>query len=166
MTATKATRAEKPFTGRHMLIIICSFFGVIISVNVAMAIASSTTWTGLVVDNSYVASQAFQENLLAHRAQQAAGWTSSFAYREGEASLSITDAAGVPVFLHAVRLKLNRPVGTGGDQQVALERAADGRYVAAVSIAPGMWEALISSDDTALGPFELHDRFKVEASVP
>ena len=36
-----------------------AFFGVIIAVNVVMATLASTSWTGLVVENSYVASQEF-----------------------------------------------------------------------------------------------------------
>ncbi|RWK14298.1 FixH family protein, partial [Mesorhizobium sp.] len=53
--------AEKPrvFTGRHMLAIILAFFGVVIAVNLTMATLANTSWTGLVVENTYVASQQF-----------------------------------------------------------------------------------------------------------
>ncbi len=52
--------ASKEFTGRHMWLLAVSFFGVIISVNIVMAVSAARTWTGLVVENSYVASQEFQ----------------------------------------------------------------------------------------------------------
>ncbi len=37
-----------------------AFFGVIIAVNVTMATIAIASWTGLVVQNSYVASQEFE----------------------------------------------------------------------------------------------------------
>ena len=48
---------EREFTGWHMAITMIAFFGVIISVNLTMAILASSTWTGLIVKNGYVASQ-------------------------------------------------------------------------------------------------------------
>ena len=62
---------QHPFTGRHMLAVVCTFFGVVIAVNVVMAIAATGTFPGLVVANSYVASQGYNELLAAARAQAA-----------------------------------------------------------------------------------------------
>ncbi len=58
------------FTGWHMLAITLLFFGTIIAVNVTLAVYANRSWTGLVVENSYVASQHFNE-LLAEQRQQA-----------------------------------------------------------------------------------------------
>ena len=160
MTTQKTTRGE--FTGRHMLIVICSFFGVVIAVNVTMAVVSSTSWTGLVVQNSYVASQEFETRRLAHIAQQEAGWISRLDYVGGNAVLSVADAAGLPVELDAPVLRINRPVGGHDDQQVALVRQPDGTYVGPVTLGPGVWEARVSVRETALGPFEIHERFRIE----
>ena len=49
----------RPFTGGHMLAVMVVFFGVVISVNVFLAVVANTSWTGFVVENSYVASQEF-----------------------------------------------------------------------------------------------------------
>ena len=57
-----------------MLSIMLAFFGVIIAVNVVMATLASTSWTGLVVENSYVASQEFNRKAEESRAQAALGW--------------------------------------------------------------------------------------------
>ena len=70
---TAKIQAPREFTGKHMLLLAVGFFGVIISVNVLMAVLSATSWTGLVVQNSYVASQEFETRRVAHDAQQAAG---------------------------------------------------------------------------------------------
>ena len=45
------------FTGYHMLGVLVLYFGTIITVNLVMARFAITTWTGLVVENTYVASQ-------------------------------------------------------------------------------------------------------------
>jgi len=145
-----------------MWLLVIGFFGVIIAVNVGMAIVASTSWTGLVVTNSYVASQEFEEKRLAHQAQKAAGWQATFTYSPGHAKLIVIDSAGDPIDLGAVTLKVNRPVGGHDDQAVALERALDGGYAAPLHLAAGVWDALVQADETAKGSFELHERFSVE----
>lgn len=154
------------FTGRHMLLAIGGFFGVIVAVNVGMAVVSSVSWTGLVVQNSYVASQEFEEKRLAHIAQQQAGWRASLAYAEGRALLSVVDASGLAIELGNPLLEINRPVGGHDDQQVQLSRGPDGVYAGPVALGPGVWEARVSLADTPLGPFELHERFSVQGAAP
>ena len=159
-----ATRPADPhaFTGRHMWLLVIGFFGVIVAVNVGMAIVASTSWTGLVVTNSYVASQEFEEKRLAHQAQKAAGWQAAFTYSPGLAELVVSDGAGNPIDLGSVTLKVNRPVGGHDDQAVVFERAPDGSYAASLRLAAGVWDALVQADETAKGSFELHERFSVE----
>ena len=165
MTSTpKAARGE--FTGRHMLLAIVGFFGVIISVNVGMAVVSSVSWTGLVVQNSYVASQEFEEKRLAHTAQQQAGWRASLSYADGTALLSVVDADGKAIDLGSPVLQINRPVGGHDDQQVAFSRRPDGVYTGPVTLGPGVWEARVNVVDTPLGPFELHERFSIGGVAP
>ncbi|TIS18850.1 MAG: cytochrome oxidase, partial [Mesorhizobium sp.] len=53
------TQKPREFTGRHMLISILAFFAVVIGVNLTMATFAHRSWTGLVVENTYVASQQF-----------------------------------------------------------------------------------------------------------
>ena len=62
------------FTGGHMLLIMISFFGVVIAVNSYLAYKAVSTFTGTVVDNSYVASQHYNQWLAQGRAEQALGW--------------------------------------------------------------------------------------------
>jgi nitrogen fixation protein FixH len=160
----KAARGE--FTGRHMLLAILGFFGVVIAVNAGMAVVSSVSWTGLVVQNSYVASQEFEAKRRAHIAQQQAGWSASLDYVEGRALLRVVDSGGVAIALGNPVLQINRPVGGHDDQRVALSPGPDGIYAGAVALGPGVWEARVSIPDTALGPFELHERFTVQGAAP
>ena len=165
-TRTAQRTIPGTFTGRHMLLVMLGFFGVVIAVNVVMAIAASVTWSGLVVQNSYVASQEFQAKRDALDRQKALGWAASFSYAPGSARFTIRDGAGNPVELGTVTLTLNRPVGTKDDQALTLERAPDGGYAAAVDLSSGVWEVLITADATAQGPFEFHQRITVETERP
>lgn len=151
----------RPFTGWHMLAIMVAFFGVIIGVNVFMAVASSRTWTGLVVENSYVASQEFQRKLDLQREQAALGWTPAFAYRPGELRFVLNDGQGRPLEIGTVTVALTRPVGAAEDQTLTLARQADGAYVGAVTLASGVWDAQIRATPTPHGDYELHQRFRV-----
>ena len=71
----KQPSEQGKFTGTHMVIIMVAFFGVIITVNLTMAMLASRSWTGLVVKNSYVESQKFNSTLQNSRAQAALNWT-------------------------------------------------------------------------------------------
>lgn len=164
MSPSKASKGE--FTGRHMWLLVIAFFGTIIGVNITMAVVASTSWTGLVVQNSYVASQEFEDKRLAHLAQLDAGWRSSLSYAAGTAKLSVTDGTEQPVDLGEPVLQINRPVGGHDDQQVALTRQADGSYAGPVTLGPGVWEAIVDVPSTVLGPFEIHERFRVPGSTP
>ncbi len=158
---TSSTAEPGTFTGRHMLFVMFAFFGTIIAVNITMAVFSATSWTGLVVTNSYVASQEFETRRLAHLEQQAAGWAPSFVVADGVATLTVSDGAGAPVDLGKVTVKFNRPVGGHDDQMLELARGSDGSYAVAVTLVAGVWDAWVEAPETALGPFELHERFKL-----
>ena len=53
--------AEKPLTGRHVFAIFLLAFGTIISVNIFMAYSAIKTFPGVEVENSYIASQTFDQ---------------------------------------------------------------------------------------------------------
>ena len=71
---TQQRRIARPFTGKHMAAIMIAFFGVVIAVNVLMARLATSTFGGLVVENSYVASQKFNRWLGEARSEKALGW--------------------------------------------------------------------------------------------
>jgi nitrogen fixation protein FixH len=157
---------QRQFTGWHMLAVVFCFFGVIVAVNVGMAVVASTSWTGLVVTNSYVASQEFEEKRLAHEAQERAGWSPDLSYGDGTVRLRVVDASGEAVDLDGVEVLLNRPVGGHEDQTIVLSRTGDGGYEGAAGLQPGIWDATATAPVTALGPFELHTRLRIEGATP
>ena len=63
------------FTGWHFTAIITAFFGVVVAVNLTMALFATRTFGGVVVENSYVASQKYNGWLEAARRQRQLAWT-------------------------------------------------------------------------------------------
>jgi nitrogen fixation protein FixH len=150
----------KPFTGWHMLAIICSFFGVVIAVNLTMAISASRTWTGLVVANSYVESQRFNEKQHTIAAQKQAGWTVETRHVDGRIVFRALDANGALIDLDAVTAFVRRPVGGHDDATVVLVRQGDA-YGGEHALAAGVWDITITTAGTELGPIEYESRVTV-----
>jgi nitrogen fixation protein FixH len=153
-------RVERQFTGWHMLVIICTFFGVVIAVNLTMAISASRTWTGLVVANSYVESQRFNEKQHTIAAQRQAGWTVKTRHVGGRIVFEALDADRALLDLDAVTAFVRRPVGGHDDATVVLVR--DGvAYVGDHDLAAGVWDITITTAATELGPIEYESRVVV-----
>ena len=122
-------------TGGKVLAIMLTAFGVIIGVNLALAYSAVSTFPGLEVKNSYVASQNFNEELAA---QQALGWSVTADVIDGELVLAITSRDGTP----AQVATLDAVVGAAThvrDDQVPEFVFLDGAFRAPVNIRPGNW---------------------------
>ena len=151
----------KEFTGWHMLAIICTFFGVVISVNLTMAIASSRTWTGLVVANSYVESQRFNDKQHTIAAQRAAGWTVQTRHQDGRIVFIARDANGTLLDLDGVSAFVRRPVGGHDDATVALRLEGDA-YVGDHDLTAGVWDITVTTAVTEKGAIEYETRITLE----
>ena len=128
----------REFTGRHMLAVMLAFFGVIIAVNLTMATFARTSWSGLVVQNTYVASQQFNARAEEGRRQAELGFAPALAVEAGMLRFSLTDKEGRPVRLTDGIATLRRPVGDADDATVAL--APRGAALeAALDVADGAW---------------------------
>lgn len=130
---------QRQFTGYHMLFAMVAFFGVIIGVNVTLALVANTSWTGLVVDNSYVASQHFNEKLAEGREQAALGWTSTLTIENGRIALAIADARGRRVWAHGGEVVLRRPAYAAEDESFPMNAAKDGTLYAEHAVRDGLW---------------------------
>ena len=136
MTSKPAPRA---FTGRHMTAILFAFFGVVIAVNVLMARLATSTFTGVVVENSYVASQNFNRWLDEARAEDRLGWTAR-ARRAADGSVIVT-LAGAPAGAQ-VSGDAWHPLGRAPDRVLHFA-AAGGVFRSAEPIPAGRWRIRI-----------------------
>jgi nitrogen fixation protein FixH len=144
MIGSKAPKREWQFTGWHMLFSMLAFFGVIITVNMTMAVLAGRSWTGLVVKNSYVASQHFNEDLVEARRQAARGWRGQLVVEPSGLNFELTDRTGKPVMLGDLTASVGRPASEAYDQTVVLKPVAQGRYRGDVALGPGIWAIKIT----------------------
>jgi nitrogen fixation protein FixH len=138
----------RTFTGWHMAAITISFFAVVIAVNLTLAVFASTSWTGLVVANSYVASQSFNRDAEIARQQQALGWQLNLVVDRSLAKITILDRSGLPMTGLNLRAVLQRPTDEAGDQVLELREAGAGIYSANAAIGSGVWVADITAENS------------------
>ncbi|GAA6212523.1 hypothetical protein NBRC116602_22640 [Hyphomicrobiales bacterium 4NK60-0047b] len=125
MTDPSYSKDRKPFTGKHMLIVMLSFFGVIIAVNLTMATLATSSWTGLVVKNGYIASQHFNKNQEVQEKLVAAGWRSELEYSDGVFVLSLSKNSKSLVNCQVSGL-LSRPVHENENQVLSFKYSNTG----------------------------------------
>ncbi|AZQ68623.1 nitrogen fixation protein FixH [Silicimonas algicola] len=122
-------------TGRHVAAMFGAAFSVIIGVNVLLATKAISTFPGLEVKNSYVASQTFDAD---RASQEALGWTVDARIEDGRLRLAFAD-----------RIRAIEPIITkallGRATHVNEDRTPDFRFdgtafVAGVpDLGPGKW---------------------------
>lgn len=145
MQMIRALFQPKEFTGKHMLATMVLFFGVIITVNLVMARFAVSTWSGLVVPNTYVASQEFNARAAQSRAIAALGYGIDLGSSAEGLSIRFTDKDGKPAFADTLVAQLRRPVGTHQDREMVLERDPDGVYRAGGELLEGEWIATVTA---------------------
>ena len=128
----------REFTGWHMLTLTVSAFAVIIAVNITMAYKAISTFPGIEVEDSYLASQDFDAD---KAAQIGLGWTLTPSYdlANGQIRLDFLGKDGKPVTLKDLTVLVGRPTDTTDDKTPVFARAPDGAYVATEALGKGKW---------------------------
>jgi nitrogen fixation protein FixH len=153
------------FTGWHMAFTMASFFGVIIGVNVVLAIFASKSWTGLVVTNSYVASQNFNRDAKAARLQHARGWQLTSTVDRGRVLVTILDRANRPVTGLLVSAVLQRPTTEAEDEAHEFQEMGAGKYGSRKAIRSGVWLVDIIVRHADGGPMRFVQRVFVKEAA-
>ena len=126
-----------PFTGRHAAILLVAFFAVVIAVNVLMARLASSTFGGVVVENSYVASQHYNRWLGEAAQEQALGWSAKVSrLPDNRVAVTLSGAPAIAVRLAAVA---RHPLGHLPDRTLEFLVQSDGSYVSQQSLPAGRW---------------------------
>lgn len=128
--------AQKPLTGRKVLVITLTAFGVVIGANLALLVFAVGTFPGLEVKNSYVASQSFDKDLAA---QEALDWTVSTFFDGGVFELGIQDETGSPIQVKSLDVSVGQATHAREDQSLDLQ-GRNGRYFTTLSLPPGNWQ--------------------------
>lgn len=137
-------------TGPKVFGLVSLFFGVVIAANLVMANRAISTFPGLEVSNSYVASQSFDAD---RAAQNGLGWVLVPEYDKASKvlRLAFTDQAGFPAEVASLAVMVGRATEAREDTRPAFLREA-GVFVAPLDLPSGKWmmqvEAL-ATDGTA-----------------
>ncbi|MCI4662143.1 MAG: FixH family protein [Neomegalonema sp.] len=141
----------RPFTGRKFLLIILAFFGVIIAANMTMLSYALSSFGGLVVKNSYVASQTFNADVAEQTAHPMSGWQVALTPVADGMRIALSDAQGAPVSGVALSAVIGRPTHEREDQRlVFVETPTDGTYFAPATIPQGALRALLRMEQGTL----------------
>ena len=124
------------FTGKHMLAIFVTGFGIVAAVNFTMASLATSGFHGIVVQNSYVASQKFNGWLDKAERSRALGWDATATRREDGRVELTTKAVPAGAIITA---ELRRPLGAREYASLRFEPLGDGSWHSLETVAPGRW---------------------------
>jgi nitrogen fixation protein FixH len=154
---------QRRIEGKHVLTGMIAFFAVVIAVNMTLAVLANTSWTGLAVENGYVASQHFNAELAEARRQAELGWKPDFGYRDHRLELVLQSSSGRPLSGFAVEAELERPSTDREDRRVLLSEAQPGTYIAEGRLNSGQWDADVTIKDVSGRTMRRIYRFVVKA---
>lgn len=154
------TEQEREFriTGRMVLAGFVAAFAIIISVNLALAYYAVSSFPGLEVENSYVASQTFD----ARKAEQVAlGWSVRADVEGDKVRLSIRSRDGAPVEVAKLNAVLGRATHIADD--MTPDFIFDGQdYVAQATLGSGNWNIRMTADSVDGHKFQQRVSFYVK----
>ena len=133
------TRNPKKFTGWHMTAILVAFFAVVMAVNFTMARFAMSTFGGKVVENSYVASQHYNEWLKRADAQDRLGWDKSVTFDPDRHVLLTIRKDGRLLDGVQASATINHPVGRTAPAALHFEPAAGGVLRSVEPLVLGRW---------------------------
>ena len=135
------SKRPRRFTGWHMAAVMFLFFGTIFTANGLMAWNASRSWSGLVVKNSYIASQQFNGKVAEAERFAASGIAGSLQATSGELRYVLARDGKPLSAADRVLASFKRPVEEHEDFEIELDRTADGAFVASRSLKEGQWIA-------------------------
>ncbi len=132
--STQSRQGE--FTGRHMLLVMIAGFGVVMAVNFLMASLATSGFGGVIVTNSYVASQKYNGWLAEAERERALGWNAQIS-RAADGRL-LVETVGAPVGATVVAM-LRRPLGAAEHATIELEQTGQRAFASPAALPPGRW---------------------------
>ena len=138
MASTATMDTGKPLTGRKVLAILLSCFGVVFTVNGYMAYHAVSTFRGETADHPYEVGIKFNGELEKADEQAARHWRVDVSLENGT-SASFRDAEGQTLTGLTVTGVYAAPADTQRDRRFALAETSPGRYAGAAAPS-GVWD--------------------------
>jgi nitrogen fixation protein FixH len=148
---------SRPLTGRHVLLWLGGFFGIVIAANAWFVTLSVRSFHGEDRQRPYQQGLAYNQTLALRAQQKAEGWQAVLDFEAGRLRLEVTGPDGAPV--QGLKLKgvLQHPADTFRDAPITLTETGPGLYEAATGNAGhGRRNAVIRSEGPV--PFQTERR--------
>lgn len=161
-----AARFPRTVTGRHVLLGLIAFFGVMFLANGLLVYYAVSTFSGGDRPDPYRSGLNYNETLAEDERQAALGWDARAGY-DGKAqrlTLQFTDSAEAPVSGLSITGTLARPAENWEDRPIAFREWSEGVYVSDMALEPGNWVLSVESAESKDGP-TVH-RLKKRLIVP
>lgn len=163
MTTHSDTGLGWKLTGRHVLYVLIGFFGIIFAVNGVFVYFALSTHPGVETDNAYQKGVNYNAQIKEAVQERALGWHGRFENDNGEISVRLTGAGGMPLQGVKVVLRCERPATSREDRHIVLTETDPGHYTAAAAkLAPGRWNLRADAVDAAGHHFRIDDEIMVE----
>lgn len=133
----------RTFTGWHMTAILVGGFGPVIAVNFAMAWFAVSTFGGVTVENSYVASQQFNGWLDHAASEKALGWSAKLA--RDPAGRLVATTRDVPAGAR-VEAVARHPLGRLPDRTLHLLPRGGGVFTSSEKLPATRWTVRLEID--------------------
>jgi nitrogen fixation protein FixH len=133
--------------GRHVLLGLISFFGVMLLANSIFLYLAVATYSGGETSNAYQKGLHYNATLEAATLQSERGWSTELDYDDeiGQLTLKVFDRAAAPIAGLHVGAQLGRPATDREDRRVVLKETFRGLYAADLNLAPGGWVISIAA---------------------
>lgn len=144
---------EKGVEGKHVLLALCGFFGIMFLVNGIFVYFAVATHSGGDTSKPYQKGLDYNQTIEADRLQAELSWRVELAYEAAadQVVVKLSDRAGAAVTGHILTGRLTRPVTDRDDRRLRFEEAAPGVYAAHADIPPGRWVVSIISREAGAG---------------
>ncbi|HUU25368.1 MAG TPA: FixH family protein [Methyloceanibacter sp.] len=140
--------------GRHVLLGLIVFFGVMLAANSALVYYALETFSGGDRPDPYRSGLNYNDTIEAAKRQAALGWQGDIAYddRQGQLTLSVVDKAESPVTGLKLAATVSRAATDREDQAVEFNEVSPGVYGTDIGLAPGLWVISLASREEGADP--------------
>jgi nitrogen fixation protein FixH len=141
-------RKARELTGKHVLLCLLGFFGVVFAVNAVMVKAATSTFGGVETSSSYKAGLLFEQEVARAEKQDELHWQVDGKIardKAGEAVFDVfaRDAQGAPLVGITAQARLAHPADERRDHMIVLDRTGAGLFHGEAQAQAGQWELIV-----------------------
>lgn len=146
-----SARSTKQLTGRHVLLMLLCFFGVMLIVNIIFTVFAVRSFTGEDVPKSYRQGLEYNKTIKARRTQALLGWSikaNSYTNDNGQTEIivSIRDKNDQPVRSVNISGVLRHPTNKALDRKIELTLSNQNQFRTFLNLPQGRWKANLTAN--------------------